>query len=547
MMLKNHIYKLLALLILFTGCSVEDGVDGIDGVDGYSIGASIVEINDCLEISFFKDYNGDGILNEEDSLIDEFIICNGENGAGGQDGQDGADGADGTDGTNGADGQDGADGISIGLISEDIGDGCTRLTFFRDLNLNEILDNSETIITTFDVCNGQDTTGSTSKVTVDGFAQKGPFINGSSIIISELDNEFSQTGKSFNTQIKNNSGKFEIKNIPLVSNFINTRVDGFYFNEVTGKKSNAQITLNGIVDISENKQVNLNVLTHLEKSRVEYLLDNTQLNFDEAKKQAQREVLSIFEVDQEQVDIESEKMDLSSENIESEILLAISSILQGYRSEADFSSLLAEIISDIEADGKLDLPNNGSKLISHAKLLDPVSISQNTRNRYLEIGDTISVGDFGRVITQFVQETEFVDNEEVIEFPQYDGYANVNILSLADGANFPSGQSFSIVANLPIEEMTIRAEFLLLETNSIYSGGLSYAIGGQGWTLIQNSNFSENLPMIFNTSLKENYMRLFSDISQTAEARFYINQSETPFKTINIKPSASHNSGGGGG
>ena len=65
--------KLLVLgIVLITSCSVEDGVDGINGVDAYSIGASIIEINDCLEISFFKDYNGDGSLNGEDSIIEVF-------------------------------------------------------------------------------------------------------------------------------------------------------------------------------------------------------------------------------------------------------------------------------------------------------------------------------------------------------------------------------------------------------------------------------------------------------------------------------------------
>jgi len=366
-----RIFLLLICLNLFA-CSINDGINGINGEDGFSIGLISKDVENCKEFTFFKDLNQDGFFDEDEDIIDSFLICSGENGINGQDGADGTDGVDGTDGEDGADGTDGVDGqdgISIGLLITNLGQGCNRLTFFYDVNYNKTLEESEETISVIDLCNGddgidgvdgtdgtngQDTTISSNKVTINGVAQKGPFLNGSSVIISELDSEYSQTGKSFNVQIEDNSGKFNIKNIPLVSSFINTRVDGFYYNEITGKKSNAQITLNGIVDISENKDVNLNVLTHLEKARVEYLLANTSLTFKQAKDKAQEEILSIFEIDKADVSLESEKMDIASEDEESKVLLAISSILQGYRTEAEFSSLLADIISDIKDDGTVD-------------------------------------------------------------------------------------------------------------------------------------------------------------------------------------------------
>ena len=40
---------------------------------------------------------------------------------------------------------------------------------------------------------------------VSGFAQKGPFLNGSSIILSELDENFNPTGLNYSTQIIDNS------------------------------------------------------------------------------------------------------------------------------------------------------------------------------------------------------------------------------------------------------------------------------------------------------------------------------------------------------
>ncbi|MEJ2105432.1 MAG: hypothetical protein P8X47_12800 [Ignavibacteriaceae bacterium] len=57
------------------------------------------------------------------------------------------------------------------------------------------------------------------KKKISGFVQKGPFISGSSISINELKSDLSQTGKTFNTQILDNKGSFEINNIELISNY----------------------------------------------------------------------------------------------------------------------------------------------------------------------------------------------------------------------------------------------------------------------------------------------------------------------------------------
>jgi len=79
------------------------------------------------------------------------------------------------------------------------------------------------------------------KEKLSGYVQKGPFINGTSIIINELEKDLSQTGKSFNSQIIDNRGSFAVNNIELASDFISLRADGFYFNEILGQQSSSQI------------------------------------------------------------------------------------------------------------------------------------------------------------------------------------------------------------------------------------------------------------------------------------------------------------------
>ena len=52
-----------------------------------------------------------------------------------------------------------------------------------------------------------------TKEVFNGYVQKGPYINGSSVVISELDGSLNQTGRVYSTVITGNSGAFEQKQI----------------------------------------------------------------------------------------------------------------------------------------------------------------------------------------------------------------------------------------------------------------------------------------------------------------------------------------------
>jgi hypothetical protein len=119
------------------------------------------------------------------------------------------------------------------------------------------------------------TTNKTQSLT--GYAQKGPLINGSSVTVFDLQSDLSQTGKSYNSQISDNKGTFQLDNISLSSDYVSLRADGFYFNEISGDQSGAQITLYALADITGQGDININLLTYLEKSRVEYLMKNGKL------------------------------------------------------------------------------------------------------------------------------------------------------------------------------------------------------------------------------------------------------------------------------
>jgi hypothetical protein len=278
---------------------------------------------------------------------------------------------------------------------------------------------------------------------VSGFVQKGPYLNGTSITISELSDDLTPTGKNFTSQILDNKGTFEIKNVNLSSQYVELKADGFYFNEVTNSNSSAQLTLFALSDLSNRSNLNVNILSNLEKNRVDYLKSNGT-NFSDAKKQAQTEILSIFEIHKDEIS-ESEELDITKSGEDNAILLALSVILQGYLSVSDLSELLANISTDIREDGQLNSQSLGSILINNAKTIKLEIVRNNLENRYEELGLNVSIPDFEKYVNQFIDSTDF-EFTGFIEYPET-GKHGINILD-REKTNYSAG-TYSMKAILP--------------------------------------------------------------------------------------------------
>jgi hypothetical protein len=369
------------------------------------------------------------------------------------------------------------------------------------------------------------------KVSINGYAQKGPFINGASVTLTELDNDFNQTGKNYNTQIIDNTGLYELSDISLASNYAEIRVNGFYFNEVCGEQSNSQITLNGIVDISDNSSLNINILTQLEKSRVEYLL-TTGENFTDAKKQAQSEILNIFNINIEDTILNSEQLNISNSTEGDAILIAISSILQGYRTESQLSDLIANISTDIRTDGILNSNSIGSNLLTHAKLLDTTLIKNNIEQRYNNLGLSVTVPYFGKYIKNFITNSNFTDTVSVINYPE-NGLNGANILDI-NRTDYPQS-NFSLSANIPSDCLSLKIKISFISS----SDSCPYWYWFYALSSIQNWNISEfnniELSQVFtSTGQSTDLEMLFNKGVYLIE--YYENNAELPNrnKTINI-------------
>lgn len=247
----------------------------------------------------------------------------------------------------------------------------------------------------------KDTSTPITKEKISGYVQKGPYINGTSILMSELNKSLEQTGKIFSTQINDNSGSFEINDIALSSSYVQFVASGFYYDEVEGDISQAQLSLYALSDLQDITSVNVNILTHLEKRRVEYLVDNGS-GFSEAKSQAQDEILAIFGITDADIS-NSEALDISLNSEGNAILLAISIIIQGNRTEGEVTELLASIGSDMVEDGLVDDLNIINDLrYQVATILDLSDIRLNLESRYQELGISASIPDFEKYINDFL-------------------------------------------------------------------------------------------------------------------------------------------------
>ena len=184
---------------------------------------------------------------------------------------------------------------------------------------------------------------------VEGVSQKGPFITGSTVNVMELGgNTLLQTGKTFKSSIRGDKGDFVVSGTALVSQYALLEVNGYYRNEVTGKKSSSPLTLNAIVDLSEREKANVNLLTHLEYERVKHLVSKKK-SVSEAKAQAEREILETMAMSESKEAFED--LDIFEAGDANAKLLAISILLQGDEEVAEFTERIAKFAIEFAQEG----------------------------------------------------------------------------------------------------------------------------------------------------------------------------------------------------
>jgi hypothetical protein len=237
-------------------------------------------------------------------------------------------------------------------------------------------------------------TSTSSAVTVSGQVQKGPYVQGTEITVRELDSSMTPTGNTFTGTIDDNTGSFSIKGT-LTNKIVELAAVGYYFNEVSGSLSSAPLTLSALSDLTDSSSVNVNLMTHLEKKRVEYLMDNSKMTFAAAKTQAQTEILKFFNIDNVTLS-NSETLDISKSGDGNAVLLAISAILQSDKTEAELTELLSTINTDIRTDGTLDSTTTKATIVTAMEYLQSrhANIRSNIESRYSSLGISATIPAF---------------------------------------------------------------------------------------------------------------------------------------------------------
>jgi hypothetical protein len=240
-------------------------------------------------------------------------------------------------------------------------------------------------------CRNDDSQESANISGIKGLVQKGPFVSGSSVSIYELDNNLNATGRVFEAKT-DNEGAFSVTtSTSLVSKYVKLSVTGFYFNEYTGRLSDAPVSLEAIssIDNVNNANINVNILTHLEMPRVINLVSSGK-SFQEAKQQAQKELLNSFLITNQS--IKPEEASITANNTSANILIAISSILLNERSDAQFTEFMSTLRNDL-SDGTIT-QDTKNEIARSSFELSYSNIKNNIKKRYEELGKTVEVGNF---------------------------------------------------------------------------------------------------------------------------------------------------------
>lgn len=229
-----------------------------------------------------------------------------------------------------------------------------------------------------------------------GHIEKGPFVQGSEVTLTDLNKDLSQSGKSYTTNTTSDLGSFDFgQTLDLSCGLVELKTSGYFYNECTGSLSNSQITLKAIANTDGAANLNVNLLTHLEYARVKYLVKSRK-SFKQAKEQAESEILKSFAITDKIAS--PEKMSLTDCDKNANILLAISSIMLYDKSEAEFSEFIAKFSNDLEKDGTIDNSQLKETIKKGQENCHPSQIKKKMEEYYQSKGSNVAIGNFSQFI-----------------------------------------------------------------------------------------------------------------------------------------------------
>lgn len=332
--------------------------------------------------------------------------------------------------------------------------------------------------------------------TVSGAAQKGPLILGSTVTINVLSGDGNPTSETIVTHTTDDIGNFsfEMENQSAVQ----ISVQGYHFNEITGRFSDSMLTLRAIYDINGNSQQSafVNVLTHLIHNRVIKKIKEgdsatsaiilSQTEFIEAFK-------AVLNIDSIPDFTSLSVYDINQNSDGNAYLLSLSSVVYQYAIsksklndssvDAELSFVLNKMSADFAEDGEIKDAALINDLVSASRLLRPDKIEENlVLHSYLTLGHVLDVPEIDKFIdTDGDGEVNIKDNDDdndgIIDIEDPEPYgvntAEIQVTKPSNGATLSGVTTIEGTAN----EFT---EFVKIK---IGDGPFIEAIGTTNWSL----------------------------------------------------------------
>jgi hypothetical protein len=243
------------------------------------------------------------------------------------------------------------------------------------------------------------------RVHLSGAVQKGPFVAGSTVRISNLDARGNPTGSTSTTSTRNDLGEFELD--VDAAELVAIEGTGFYHNEATGAMSAAPIRLRALETVPSGKGgVYVNTITHLTFDRMKVLVSNGS-SFADARQRAGWELQRALGIvpDDVYARVEGTPMNLlGGDSDGSSYLLGVTSILDYSAEVTDYErqtaalqAILDGLALDLAPDGDIDAARRAQ--IEDARLfLETGAVEASFAERLRAIESAAAVPDLDRSI-----------------------------------------------------------------------------------------------------------------------------------------------------
>jgi Bacterial Ig-like domain (group 2)/Kelch motif len=222
-------------------------------------------------------------------------------------------------------------------------------------------------------------------------AQKGPLQIGSLITTQELDGKLIATGKSYSYTVTSDFGTFT-PTATYTSRYVEIYANGYYFDEVTNAVSGGSILLSGLVDLSTDTLMNVNLLTTLAYKRIKTLVSNG-VSFEAARVQAEREVLAALKIPSGSSYGAFNTFDLSKGREVDQILAVVSAMFVSGRASGNVSELIGNFQADLAVNGKITIAEIQDALTGSAQELNLASVAMNLNSK---VGSNFTSGELGQ-------------------------------------------------------------------------------------------------------------------------------------------------------